>query len=966
MPCLRRVFNWNFVVADTTHPLIGIDFLSNFGLFIDCANRSIKDSSTKLSSQISLSSVVHNIVTENYENVSSEVHGILKKFPDVTSPNSRSSKKVETVVYHRIDTGNSTPIFTKPRLMSTHKLEVAKEEFRKLQKAGIIQPSMSPWSSPLHMVKKNETSYRPCGDYRCLNMVSKPDRYPIPNINSLSFKLSEKCVFSKLDLVNAYHQIPIHPEDIPKTAVVTNFGLWEYKFMPFGLRNSSSTFQRYMDVIFRNVPDVFIYLDDILVASENMEQHLKDLESVFEVLCKNNLKISLKKCVFAVDNLDFLGCNISKKGMKPTSSKTDEISEFPCPNDSRSLRQFLGMVGFYRKLIPHFTSLTYPLSERIRMEPKSKSLQLSEEEKSSFANVKKVLADLSPLPHPDEKVTHYQMVCDASNFGIGAALHQMIDDEPVPIGFFSKKLSQTQSRYSAFDRELLAVYYSTLHFRHYIDGRNVLVLSDHKPLVNAFKSKNCPKSDRQQRHLSIISEYITDMAHIKGSENIVADCLSRPAMSVTLDLSDLPEIAREQSSDGEILQYQDNLKCYPITDVTNVLCDTSTSYPRPFVPSTLRRKIFDSLHCLSHPGVRASVKLIKNRFYWPNIDKDIREWCRLCESCQQSKIQKHTRSAIMSFDIPSERFNTVHIDIVGPLKPISNIDNNSISPYRYLLTCIDRTTRWIEACPLTDITASSVCHAFMNCWISRFGVPLHVVTDRGSQFESELFQELSKLVGFHRLRTTSYHPQANGLVERMHRSLKTSIMARKENWLISLPIVLMSLRAIPNESEFSPFTAVTGAQMLLSQPIVNPDFNDQEFSTAEIRKLSVEMSKINTDMMSKGRSHGSKPVHVPKELESCTCVWLRIDRVRKPLEAPYTGPHKVIKRFPKCYVIDINGKDSTVSIDRLKPAFITDKPPQNREVIEEITPEPVIPQPKEVVTRAGRRVKFRINLSIVH
>ena len=179
-------------------------------------------------------------------------------------------------------------------------------------------------------------------------------------------------------------------------------------------------------------------------------------------------------------------------------------------------------------------------------------------------------------------------------------------------------------------------------------------------------------------------------------------------------------------------------------------------------------------------------------------------------SCQQSKIHCHTKSAVSNFDLPSSRFQTVHIDIVGHLPLVQNPSDPYISPYKYLLTCIDRATLWIEVHPLADITAQTVAYASVNVCISRFGVPLHVITDRGSQFESEMLDELASVVGFHRLRTTAYHPQSNGLIERTHRTIKAAFIARKENWLQALPVILLGIHNVPNESGVSPFSAVTG------------------------------------------------------------------------------------------------------------------------------------------------------------
>lgn len=925
IPGLSRSFMWTFVVADVVFPLLGFDFLENFGLLIDCKARQIIDSTTKRKVNVPLSPSSNNILINQIQ-LPSDINVLLNKYPYITSPHDNKDA-VYCGVYHRIETGSNPPVFAKTRQLSEEKFKAAQEGFRALQSSGIIAPSESEWSSPLHLVPKSNGEYRPCGDYRALNSITKTDRYPIPNINSFSSKLANKTCFSKIDLTSAYHQIKLHPDDIPKTAITTPFGLFEFHYMPFGLRNAAATFQRAMDKMFSNIKCVFIYLDDILVFSDDEESHLKDLESVFEILNKYNLKVSISKCIFRVKELDFLGFNVCANGLRPTAQKISELSEFPYPTDSKSLRRFLGMIGFYRKLVPKFASIVLPLTECIRMKPNHKSLELTDPEKQSFDEIKKVLSDLKALAHIQTGYTHFQLVTDSSQYAVGAALHQMVNDQPIPVGFFSKKLSQAQRKYSTFDRELLASYLAVLHFRHQIEGRYVLLLTDHKPLCSAFKSVNPAKSDRQQRHLSLLTEYLADVSYIKGSQNIVADCLSRPANAVTLDVCDLPEIADVQSSDEETRKYSDRLKSFQLlSSDKRILCDTSTPFPRPFVPASLRMSLFNSLHSLSHPGIKSTLKLLKSRYFWPDMDRSIRKWCRECMSCQQSKIHRHTKSAVSNFDIPSSRFQTVHIDIVGPLPLVQNPSDPYISPYKYLLTCIDRATRWIEVHPLADITAQTVAYSFVNVWISRFGVPLHVITDRGSQFESEMFEELSSVVGFHRLRTTAYHPQSNGMIERTHRTIKAALMARKENWLQALPIILLGIRNVPNENGISPFSAVTGTSLLLPKLMVDENSaNTSDLNTSAIKDLAKEMSKLDVSDLASGKCHSLPKTFIPKDLKTCDKVWLRVDRLRKSLEAPYSGPYKVIKRMPKHFQIQLSDDvHSCVSIDRLKPVVEPD------------------------------------------
>ena len=465
------------------------------------------------------------------------------------------------------------------------------------------------------------------------------------------------------------------------------------------------------------------YMDDILVFSKDETQHYHDLCTVLTILNDNDLRVSLDKCIFFADEVDFLGFNLSCAGMKPSSNKIDSINNFPEPNDTKSLRSFLGLINYYRHLVPNYANIVMPLSELARLNPSSKALSLSETKHQSFFNIREILSNVAELAHPKPSVSNFQLVTDTLQYAIGAALHQIIDNKPIPIGFFSKKLSQQQRKYSAFDRELLAAYMSVLHFKHLIIGRQITLFTDHRPLQSAFRCDKPPKSDRQQRHLSLISEYISDVQYIRGSDNIVADCLSRPAVNaVTIDFCDLEAIATNQETDDEINEYKEKLKPYKFKNDLHLWCDVSTPYPRPYVPQSDRPSILRSLHDISHPGIKATIYLVKSRYFWPNMDSYIKTYVRDCSSCQQSKVTRHTKSPIMPFSLPSERFQSVHIDIIS-LPPAKLSNELYTSPFKYLLTCIDRATRWIEVIPLVDISASNLAIAFLNAWISRFGVP---------------------------------------------------------------------------------------------------------------------------------------------------------------------------------------------------------------------------------------------------
>ena len=382
--------------------------------------------------------------------------------------------------------------------------------------------------------------------------------------------------------------------------------------MPFGLKNAGATFQRFIDTIFASTKNVFVYLDDILIASETLDEHLHDIENVFQQLSKFNLKISVSKCEFIKEPITFLGYEISSSGIKPPAERTKAISDFIQPSTSTELRRFLGMLNFFRHMIPNFANIAHPLTELIRLHPSSKKLPWPDDADAAFTNVKQALVDCPTLTFPTPHSSQYQIVSDSSGYAVGAALYQMIDDKPAPISFFSKKLSSTQKSYSTYDRELLGAYLAVCQFKTLIDGHTVDLFLDHKPIVSAFYSKSVPKSDRRQRQLSFISEYVTNVHYIRGFNNIVADCLSRPVCATSVDPFDLPALARAQIDDPEIKSIC-HLIAYELSPDLKIWCENSSSSPRPYVPPSFRSTIISSLHQLSHPGVKESIQLVKQR-----------------------------------------------------------------------------------------------------------------------------------------------------------------------------------------------------------------------------------------------------------------------------------------------------------------------------------------------------------------
>ena len=905
------------------------------------------------------------------------------------------------VTEHSIDLQPGTrPIHANPYREGPKTREIVKDEVERQLRAGVIEPAQSAWASPVVIVPKPDGTPRFCVDYRRLNAVTVRDSYPLPRMDDCIDSLGEAVVFTTLDANCGYWQLPIREADQELTTFTCHRGTFKYVRMPFGLSNAPATFQRVLDIVLSRYrwQTCLVYLDDVIIFSKNRDEHIQHVREVLTSLRDAGVSLKLRKCEFFKSSVRYLGHVIRPGRLEVDLARVAALKEAKEPRTQTELRSFLGLCNVYRRFIRNYTKMAKPLYDMLKKGQPSKFAQLTEEASEAFKQLIDVVVNPPVLGLPRADLP-YSIDTDASDYQLGVALYQHLPDgSRQTLGYWSRTLQGAEQNYSTPEKECLAVVWACGVLRPYLQGGHFVVHTDQASL--RWLLTTTEGTGRLMRWRLRLSEFDFTVKYKKGTSNSVADCLSRlgsrgsttdevddeiPCFALeALDLADhshddeetpskhdvwedhdlilvasgesdgprpsaitVDELIREQAEDDFCCSMREQLdagKLVPFEeDRGGVLVRTVEGHPQIVVPQTLVPRVLTLAHrpkSAGHPGETKMYKTLRRHFYWPTLSVDAVTTVKNCVSCARNRVRLRRKSTALQLFPATGPLEFVAIDILGPFIRTKNGN-------RYLLVIGDRFSKLTRTVPLRNITEAAVARAFTTHWAFCYGPPSILLSDNGKQFASRLFVHVCKIMGTNNAFTSTYHPQANGQVERFNRTilaaLRHYVLDNPRDWDEFTPALTYAYNTqIHRITGFSPF------ELTLSRPPPHlaiqsrPDMSALEnrassFERWRLRLKTLFATAARSSVAARARYKRDFDRRLRRNAETLTSgmyVFVRRDYAPKTdgsvprkhkLSPVADGPFRVISVDEKTVVIDdAQGNEERLSLDRVVKAPVTD------------------------------------------
>lgn len=818
------------------------------------------------------------------------------------------------------------PKFCKHRPVPYSIREAVEEELDRLEAEGIlIKTDHSEWATPIVVVPKTDGKYRICGDFKItLNPVLNVDQYPLPKPQDLFATLAGGKEFTKLDLSQAYLQLPLDQASRKYVVINTHKGLYQYTRLPFGVSSAPAMFQKVMETILAGIPGVICYLDDILVTGTSREEHLKNLEQVLKALQGHGLRLKLAKCKFMQGTVEYLGHILDSKGVHTCPSKIEAITKAPKPRNVKELRSFLGLINYYRKFSPNLAMVIEPLTALLKDGHRWFWTAKCAE---AFESAKRLLTTSPVLVHYDPSLP-LRMAADASAYGIGAVIsHVLPSGEEKPVAFCSRTLSPAEANYSQIEKEALALVFGIQRFQQYLYGRQFTMVTDHKPLMAILGPKHgipALAAARLQRWAVQLSAYSYDIEFRETSKHANADALSRLPLegtqpeqftdakvllcrqveSLPVQASHVQQATRSDKVLQKVIQFTRNgwptvvpETCKPFLSKRHELTVEAHCLMwgcRVVIPSSLQEVVLQELH-REHLGVAKMKALARSHLWWPGLDKDLETLARSCQRCQEVK-QAPPKAPLHPWLWPSRPWQRIHVDYAGPF-----LGEN-------FFLVIDAHSKWGEVYRMSSTTSDKTIECLRNIFAT-YGLPRQLVSDNGPQFCSEEFSTFLKANGVKHTRTTPYHPASNGEAERFVRTFKQNMKAVQYEGLPMsqrLANFLLSYRSTPHATTgVAPCELFLGRMVRTRLDLLTPNLEEQVAARQAQQKEKHDQHARQRDfvegqrVMVRGRRPGSSgtPGVVVEKIGPVTYMvdigegqtWkCHVDQIRDFPESPFT------------------------------------------------------------------------------